>query len=64
MEVEITKEELYSLVKEAVREVLQEEKLDLFLKTIPSVSPEEMQDIEKLHGQPSSEKKIAFSETI
>ncbi len=64
MEVSIEKKELYSLIKEAVREVLQEERLEFFLKSIPLVSKEEMEDIEKLYGKPSSDKEIAYSETI
>ena len=64
MEVTITKNELYSLIKEAVREVLHEESLEFFLKNIPLVSKEEMKDIESLYGKPSSAKEVAYSETI
>lgn len=64
MEVSIDRKELYSLIKEAVREVLQEETLEFFLKSIPLVSKEEMDDIEKLYGKPSSKKEVAYSETI
>jgi len=64
MEISITKEELYELIKRAVKEVLQEESLEFFLKNIPMVSDEEMQDIEKLYGKPSSDKEIAHTEII
>jgi hypothetical protein len=64
MEISITKEELYELIKKAVREVLREESLEIVLKSIPVVSDEEMQDIEKLYGQPSSDKEIAYTEII
>ncbi len=64
MEVTITKNELYSLIKEAVREVLHEETLEFFLKNIPLISKEEMKDIENLYGKPSPDKEVAFSETI
>lgn len=64
MKLSIDKEELCSIIKEAVREVLQEEKLEFFLKSIPPVSKEEMEDIEKLYGKPTSDKEPAFSETI
>ena len=64
MEMIMDKNELYSLIKKAVREVLQEETFELFLKTIPSVSKEEMEDIKKLYGKPSGDKEIAYSETI
>lgn len=64
MEITITKNELYSLIKEAVREVLHEESLEFFLKNIPLVSKEEMKDIESLYGKPSSAKEVAYTETI
>jgi len=64
MEISITKEELYELIKMAIKEVLQEENLEIFLKNIPMVSEEEMQDIEKLYGKPSLDKEIAYTEII
>ena len=64
MEITVDKNELYSLMKKAVREVLHEETLELFLKTIPTVSKGEMEDIKKLYGKPSKEKKVAYNETV
>jgi len=64
MEITINKGELYSLIKEAVREVLQEESIDFFLKSIPYASREEMEDIEKLYGKPPVDKKAAYNETM
>lgn len=64
MQINSDKEELYDLIKQAVREVLKEETFGFFLKSIPSVSKEEMEDIENLYGKPSSEKESAFSETL
>jgi hypothetical protein len=64
MEISITKEELYELIKKAVRDVLREESLEIVLKSIPVVSDEEMEDIEKLYGNPSSDKEIAYTEII
>ncbi len=64
MEVTVDKNELYGLIKKAVREVLQEENIEYFLKGIPSVSKEEMEDIEKLYGKPSAETEVAYSETV
>ena len=64
MEITISKDELYGLIKKAVREVLHEETLELFLKNIPTVSKEEMKDIKKLYGKPSADKEVAYSETI
>ena len=64
MEVTINKNELYSLIKEAVREVLYEERLEFLLKGISFVSEEEMKDIANLYGKPSTKKEAAYSETI
>ena len=64
MEIPISKSKLYDLVKKAMREAIQEEKIDIFLKGLPSVSEREMKDIEKLYGEPSKKKEVAFSETI
>lgn len=51
MEVIIDKNELYDLIKKAVREVLEEETIEFFLKNIPPVSTGEMEDIKKLYGK-------------
>ncbi|MCI0469703.1 MAG: hypothetical protein L0Y62_06530 [Nitrospirae bacterium] len=60
----VNKDELYGLIKEAVREVIHEESFELFLKNIPPVSEEEMRDIKKQHGKPSFKKDIGYSETV
>ncbi len=64
MEIAISENKFYDLVKKAMREAIQEEKIDIFLKGLPAVSEREMKDIEKLYGEPSKKKEIAFSETI
>lgn len=64
MEITINTDELYSLIKKAVREVLHEESSELFMKNVPLVSKEEMEDIGNLYGKPSPNKEVAFSETI
>jgi len=64
MKVTIEKDELFNLIKKAVREVIQEETISFFLKSIPPVSQEEMEDIKKLYGKPMKEKKVAHSEVI
>ncbi|MBT9131090.1 MAG: hypothetical protein DDT42_01274 [candidate division WS2 bacterium] len=64
MDITIDKNELYSLIKKAFREVLHEETLEFFLKSIPYASKGEMEDIETLYGKPPTEKEIACSETI
>ena len=62
-QVTIDKNELYSLVKKAVREVLQEEFARLWLESMPTVSKEEMEDIERVHGKPSSGRDIVRTES-
>lgn len=64
MELSIERNELYNLIKEAVREVLNEERIDFFLKEIPSVSQEEAEDIRKLYGEPPAKKEAAYEEII
>ncbi len=64
MKVSIAKNDLYNLIKEAVREVLHEEKLEFFLKNISPISKEEMEDIEKLYDKPAVEKEVAYEEII
>jgi hypothetical protein len=63
-QVTVDKKELYSLIKEAVREVLQEEAFRFFVESLPPVSEEEMEDIERRYGKPSSVRDIAHSETL
>lgn len=62
MKVDIEKNDLQVLIKEAVREVLHEERLDFLLKSISPVSKEESKDIETLYGKPSEKKDVAYNE--
>lgn len=64
MEAHVNKDELFNLIKEAVREVFKEEKLDIFLKSLPLVSKKEMEDIEKIYGHPSKKDEVEYSESI
>jgi hypothetical protein len=64
MQITVDKNELYALIKEAVREVLKEEAIDFFLKSVPALSEEEMKDIERQYGEPLSKKEAAYSETV
>jgi len=63
-QITVDKKELYSLIKEAVREVLQEEAFRFFVESLPTVPEEEMEDIERRYGKPSSIRDIASSETL
>lgn len=58
MQISITKSELYTMIKSAIKDVIHEERIDLILKGIPEVSPEEMKDIEKLYGKPKKRKPV------
>ena len=60
----IDKEELYSFIKQAVKEVFQEELFRIRLENLPTISKEEMEDIEKLYGKRGSERDIAHSESL
>ncbi|GLI53742.1 hypothetical protein [Thermodesulfovibrio yellowstonii] len=62
MEITIEKEELYKMIKTAVKEALEEELSERCLKNIADVSEEEMRDI--IEGSPSREKKPAYVESI
>ena len=57
-------DELYSLIKKAVREVIHEETSRLWLTNLPMVSDEENKDIERLYGNPEEKRDISFSETV
>lgn len=65
MQVSITKDELYVMIKKAVKDVIHEEKIDFLLHNASEVSLDEMHDIEKLYGK-KPPKKISISrvETI
>lgn len=58
MQVAVTKDELYIMIKKAVKDVIHEEKIDLFLRNTPNVSSDEMTDIVKLYGKPKKRKAV------
>jgi len=58
----IPKKELKILMRESVREVLSQELMKLRALLVPSVSPREQKNIEKLYKEPS--RKIAKSVEI
>ena len=64
MQIAIDREELKKIVKEAIKEVIEEEKIESLLKSIPPVSKEEMEDIDRLYGKPTKKKIVAFSEEM
>ena len=63
-QITVDKNELYSFIKKAVKEVLREEKFWFWMDNLPTVSREEMQDIETTYGKPDSVRDIACSDSI
>lgn len=65
MQLDITKDELYTIIKSAVRDVLKEDKVKHILDSAPYVSDEEMEDIERSFGKaPDPSNETAYTETI
>jgi len=64
MQIAMDKQELKAVVKEAIKEIIEEEKMESFLKNIPFVSKEEMEDISKLYGKPAKERVVALEEEL
>jgi hypothetical protein len=62
--IEINKDELFSLIKKTVREVMQEEMGRSWLEGLPTVSDEEQEDINRHHGKPERIKRIESQETV
>jgi len=58
----IPKKELKAIIKESVREILEQESMKLRALLLPFVSQKEQQDIEKRYGRPS--RKVAKSMEI
>ncbi|GAB4220621.1 MAG TPA: hypothetical protein PL059_09240 [Spirochaetota bacterium] len=64
MQITISKNELYTMIKKAVKEVIYEERLDILLKSIPAISDEEMTEIKNLYGHKPPKRKAAKRITI
>ena len=62
--ISIDENELYNLIKRAVRDVLQEEMFRHRLESLPFVSEEEMRDIEGSYGKPRDRKNIGRTESL
>mgnify|MGYP000226301179 CR=1 FL=1 len=55
MTTKVNKNELKSLIKEGVKEVMEAELKELRALALPEVSEEEQKDIEERYGEPSYE---------
>ncbi|MFA5518055.1 MAG: hypothetical protein WDA74_02250 [Spirochaetota bacterium] len=64
MHINVTKEELYTMIKDAVREVIGEKEISHLLHSLQEVSNSEMSEIIEKYGSPDQYTDVAFSETI
>jgi len=64
MQIAVEKNELYQIIKQAVRDVIREESGDLWLNFLNYVSDKEMSDLIETYGKPDKEQDIYHSETI
>ena len=62
--IDINKNELFSLIKKAVREVMQEEMSRTWLEALPMVTDEEQEDINRHYRKPDRPQKIESRETV
>jgi len=62
--IDINKNELFSLIKKAVREVMQEEMSRTWLEGLPMATDEEQEDINRHYGKPDRPQKIESRETV
>ncbi|MGH2575060.1 MAG: hypothetical protein ACRDFC_05095 [Ignavibacteria bacterium] len=60
--VTLEKKELKRIIKQSIKEVLKEERLNMLDLLIPEVSEKEMLDIKKRYGSPSKYKKEDFKD--
>ena len=63
-QVTFDKEELYKLIKQAVKESMKEEMFWIRMENLGTVSDEEMADIEGTYPKPASERDITSSDTV
>jgi hypothetical protein len=64
MQITVSKTELYTMIKKAVKDVIHEERIDLILKGIPNISDEEQRDIEKRYGKNPPKRKAVRREIL
>ena len=62
--IDLDKDELFGLIKKAMREVMQEEIGRTWLEGLPTVTDEEQEDIKRHYGSPDRPKKIASRKTV
>ena len=62
--IDMGKDELFGLIKRAVREVIQEEMGRTWLEGLPMVNDEEQEDINRQYGKPDRRKQAESRETV
>ena len=62
--IDIDRDELFGLIKRAVREVIQEEMGRTWLEGLPMVNDEEQEDINRQYGKPDRRKQAESRETV
>jgi len=64
MNITIEKDELKKIIKVAIKEIIEEEKIENFFNLIPAVLEEEMQNINKTYGKPNKKINTVYTEEI
>ena len=64
MEITLNKNDLYDLMKQAVRDVIQEQKTNLILQNLLTVTEEEMKDINNTYGKPDPNEEYTLHKSI
>jgi hypothetical protein len=62
--IDIDRDELFGLIKRAVREVIQEEMGRTWLEGLPMVNDEEQEDINRHYGKPDRRTHAESRETV
>jgi 20S proteasome alpha/beta subunit len=62
--IDLDRDELFKLIKKAVREVVQEEMSRVWLENLAAVTDEEQEDISRRHGRPERPREIESRETV
>ena len=62
--IDLDRDELFKLIKKAVREVVQEEMSRAWLESLATVTDEEQEDISRRHGKPDRPHEIGARETV
>jgi len=60
----LDKDELFKLIKKAVREVVRKEMGRVWLEGLATVTDEEQEDINRRHGKPDRPRKTESRETV